>query len=352
MIEALHIVDETVRPDMLDQLELLAAPNERILSVGPPPARLIGRAQPVHCTLGLPRMAGWRMRRRLGDAQVICAWSARALPAGRELALSTGHAMVYSIPAAPADAEARKALSEAVGPGLLNVIVPTDHARGRLIAAGLPGRFCHVAPPAAMPPEDPADARRAVRKALAIPDGAKLLVSPDPFVRYVGHEYASWSHAILRHIPLELRLAFPSRGPMEEHYRFFAATTGFDDEVFFTDGRLPAVDVIAAADVVVLAQTRDVGSCMMAAAMASGVAIAVSGAGSLTELSDGGACAMAMGTGPRATSAGLLKLVEDDSLAASLGGAAAAKARERFAPAVVAERLQEIYATAMETKAF
>jgi len=368
MIEAVHIIDEGIRPDMLGQLELLAEPGERIVSAGPPPGEHAGRACPepvdgacpelvervesVHCTMGSPRLAGWRMRDRVGDAQVICAWSDKALLAGRELALTTGRAMVYLVPAAPTDANARKVLAEAVGPGLLNVIAPTRFARSRLVAMGLPERFCHVLPPAALAPEDRAAARRKVRRALEIPDGAKLLVSPDPFVRHAGHEYASWAHAMLRHIPLELRLAFPSSGVMEEHYRFFAATTGFDEEVFFTHGRLPAAEVIAAADVVVLPQTRDCGAAMMASAMAAGVAVAARGAGSLGELAGGGSFALAMAAGPRATSAALLQLIEGEALSARLGQAAEARAGEAFEPTVVTHGLQEIYARAIETKAF
>jgi len=303
--------------------------------------------------MGSARLAGWRMRDQAGDAPIVHAWSQRALLAGRELALATGRAMVYSVPAAPAEPADMEDLRKAVGPGLLNVVAPTRFAVGRLVAAGLPERFCHTVAPAARPlsAADAADARGRVREALGIGGGVKLLVSPDPFVRGAGHEYASWSHAILRHIPLELRLAFPSAGPMEEHFRFFAATTGFDEEVHFTQGRLAAAEVIAAADFAVFAQERDCGPMTMASAMAAGVPVAASGAGSLVELADGGRCGLLMGTGPRQTSAGLLKLVSDDSLAADLARSAAQAAQILFTPATVAAKLQEVYAKAMETKA-
>ena len=179
----------------------------------------------------------------------------------------------------------------------------------------------------------------------------KLLVAPDPFVRYAGHEYASWSHAILRHLPLELRLAFPSSGPMEDHVRFFAHTTGFDNEVHFTHGRFTIEQVIAAADIAAFPQTRDVGTARLAAAMSAGRAIVASGIGGMAELAPDGEAALLSGIGPRETSAALMRLAEDDELARRLGRAASLRAGELFDGRAAAARLQAIYAAALETKA-
>ena len=133
MIEALHIVDNRARPDILEQLDMLAGAGERILSAGPPPAGMTRPVKPVHCTMGSARLAGWRMRELAGTAQVIHAWSAQALWAGRELALATGRALVLTIPAAPTTPDDWKTLRQAVGPGLVNVVAPTDFARRQLI---------------------------------------------------------------------------------------------------------------------------------------------------------------------------------------------------------------------------
>ena len=214
MIEALHIVDDLARPDVLEQLDMLAGAGERIISAGPPPAGLAHRpVEPVHCPMGSARLGGLRMRDLAGNAQVIHAWSTKALLAGRELALATGRAMVLTIPASPTNEDDWKLLSQAVGPGLVNVVVPTDFARRQLIAAQLPGRFCHVLPPAASPPTEANEARKKVRGGLGLAEEAKLLVAPDPFVRHAGHENASWSHAILQHASLDTKLIIPSSGP-------------------------------------------------------------------------------------------------------------------------------------------
>jgi len=351
MIEALHIVDSSTRPDMLEQLDILAGANDRVLSAGPPPQGLARPVTPVHCTMGSSRLAGWRMRDQAGSARIIHAWSQQALWAGRELALTTGRAMVLSIPAAPTTPADWETLRQAVGPGLLNVVVPTDFACRRLITAGLPPAFCHVLAPAARVLDNADEARGRVREALGIGGDTKLLVAPDPFVRYAGHEYASWSHAILRHVPFELRLAFPSSGPMEDHVRFFAHTTGFDNEVHFTHGRFTVEQVIAAADIAAFPQTRDVGVVYLSAAMAAGRAIAASGVGGMTELAPDGQAALLSGTGPRETSAALMRLAEDDELARRLGRAARERAGELFEPIAAAARLQAIYAAAMENKA-
>ncbi len=351
MIEALHIVDSRTRPDMLDQLDMLAGADDLVFSAGPPPPGMARPVKPVHCTMGSSRLAGWRMRDLAGSGKIIHAWSQEALWAGRELSLTTGRAMVLSTPAAPTSPGGWKSLRQAVGPGLLNVVVPTDFARRRLIAGQLPPAFCHVLAPAARTLDNADQARRTVREALGVDGNTKLLVAPDPFVRYAGHEYASWSHAILRHAPLELRLAFPSSGPMEDHVRFFAHTTGFDDEVYFTHGRFSVEQVIAAADIVAFPQMRDVGAICLCAAMAAGRAIAASGVGGMAELAPDGLAAVLSGAGARETSAALIRLADDDQLALRLGRAASERAGELFEPGAVAARLQAIYAAAMETKA-
>ena len=168
MIEALHIVDDCARPDMLDQLDMLAGAGERVLSAGLPPAGLARPVKPVHCTIGSARLAGWSMRELAGSAQVIHAWSPQALWAGRELALATGRALVLTIPAAPTTRDGWKTLRQAVGPGLVNVVAPTDFARRQLIAGQLPARFCHALLPAARALAGPDEARAEVRRALGI----------------------------------------------------------------------------------------------------------------------------------------------------------------------------------------
>jgi len=237
-----------------------------------------------------------------------------------------------------------------VGPGLLNVAAPTDFARRQLIAAQLPARFCHVLPPAAKALARPDEARAEVRRALGVEASTKLLVAPDPLVRYAGHEYASWSHAILRHVPLDMRLAFPSSGPMADHVRFFAHTTGFNAEVHFTHQRFSVAQVIAASDITVFPQTRDVGVFTIAAAMAAGRTILASDLAPIAELTGDGEAATLIEPGPRETAAALLELAEDDDFARRLGRTARDRAARMFDPSAVAAKLQAIYAVALETK--
>ncbi len=350
MIEAMHIVDGLARPDVLEQLDMLAGADDRVFSVGPSPSGLAHPVKPVHCPMGSARLGGLRMRDLVGSAQIIHAWSPKALHAGRELALATGRAMVLTIPASPTTREDWKVLSQAVGPGLVNVVVPTDCTRRQLIAAQLPERFCHILPPAARTLAQAGQIRSEVRETLGIDEDTKLLTAPDPFVRYAGHEHASWSHAILRHALVDMKLAFPSSGPMADHVRFFAHTTGFDEEIHFTDGRFSVAEVLAASDIAIFPQTRATGVFALAAAMAAGLAILASNLDPMVELTGNGKVAVLAEPGPRETAAGLLKLADDDDLARRLGQAARDRAERMFDPAGVAEQLQTIYAAALETK--
>ena len=137
---------------------------------------------------------------------------------------------------------------------------------------------------------------------------------------------------------------------MEDHVRFFAHTTGFDEDVHFTTGRFSDAEVLAASDIAVFPQTRGVGVFTLASAMAAGLGILVSNLGSIIELTGGSQAAVLTEPGPRETAAGLLELADDDDLARRLGREARDRAARMFDPPDVAKKLQSIYSAALETK--
>jgi hypothetical protein len=336
--DVLNIVDATTRPDMLRQLTLLAGTGERVISAGPPPpleAAAGVHVVPVHCPMGSPQLAGLRMRPHAAGAGLIHAWSLPALLAGRELSLATGLPLLASLPCA-GRADQVEALRSAIGPGLLAVTVPSRQAQDKLLAAGLPERFVHLLPPAAGAIADRQALRERTRRELGIAEGAPLIVAPDPLVRYAGHKFASWTHAIVRYVPegQAAKLLLPGSGKFFEAVRFFAGTTGFPDEVFLTEDRLTAAAGLAAADVAVLFHEREVGPLALAETMAAGLPIAATTVPELAECApDGQAAILAEPGDPRTATAALLRLLGEPDLAARLARDAQARAAELFDPA-------------------
>ena len=182
----------------------------------------------------------------------------------------------------------------------------------------------------------------------------RLIVAPDPLVRYAVHKFASWTHAIVRYA-LEgqaINLLLPSSGDYFDAVRFFAATTGFPGEVFLTEDRLTTPAALAAADVAVLLHERETGPLALAEAMAAGLPIAASSVAELAEYAPDGQAAVLCEPGdPRTATAALLRLMDEPDLASRLGRAAAALAAEQFDPARVRGVLGQIRLAVVEGRA-
>lgn len=312
------------------------------------------------------------MRDLAGRAEMIHAWSSRAGVAARTLARWTGRPAVLSWPSLPSR-EDLSLLSRLAGragrasrPGrsirssrAVRIIVPTEVAKTALLWAGIDDSAVSVlAPPAASYDQaDVADRRRRLRAAMGIGPDQRLLVAPAEMMPGAGHKYACWAHAIVRQIVADVLLLMPCDGPSGERVRYFAGTTGYDDEIFFRedcpaefagpDGRLARIDALAAADVVLFLGQRDTGLSALAEAMSAGRAIAASNTPDTAECVPAGqAGLLSPACDPRAAAANVLKLVEDRRLAAELGAAARRLADERFAVPAAKARLAEIYAAA------
>lgn len=330
MAGILHIIDARTSGDRLDQLRLLAEADEAVVSAGPPPAYpafdLPVAAQ--HRPLGLAALSGWRMRNLANDAEIVQSWSADALEAAVMLRNIRAPRVLHSLPGMPRGRDLARVVKLAQK-RRLHAALPTAAARGALIAAGAPAEVVQVLPPAApKPPADVNARRQAVRAALGVKDNDVLMAAPAEMTRWAGHKYASWSHAIVRQILENLRLLLPGGGPADRYVRFFAATTGYDPEVFFTGGQFSRADCLAAADIACFLDERESGVSALVEAMAAGSAIIASATPDHLELlgEDSQAALLASPGDPRTASAALLKLTEDPDLRRRLGEGARSKA--------------------------
>ena len=350
MSSVLHIIDRETPAEVLGQLSLLADDGDIIASAGPtPPSGTFDLpVRSVHCPLGLGRLAGWCMDDLAAQAEIIHAWSSKAAMAARTLARLFKLPPLLSLPYVPSE-KAAGALLPMTRKAGFGLTVPTQAARNLLLRAGFDDSSVHVLPPPARPLDDAEaeDRRRRTRQALGVGDGQHLLVVPSEMIRQAGHKYASWAHAILRQMLSGVLLLMPGGGPVEKRVRFFAATTGYNDEVFFTEESLSRQDVLSAGDIALFLSSGQTGITALAAAMAAGVAIVASNTPEHAECAPHEIAALLCPPrDPRAAAAAILQLIENPKLAHRLAAGGRDRARQAFDPDRCRQRLAEIYAAA------
>jgi len=247
MPNVLHVIDADTPRDALDQLALLADERGRIVSIGPPPnTRRDLTVASVRRPLGSAVLAAHDLRRVALEPDVVHAWSPAAAQAARRAARAAGCGLVISLVTGRAvEAGSLGPLFKRLCTGRqrATLTVPTEHSRRVLLNRGLPAEAAAVLPPAAEPIGDRDARRRRTREQLGLGNRAVLLVAPAQMTRWAGHKYAAWVHGILRQIVDHVRLMLPGSGPVAQHVRFFANTTGYDDEVGgLRHGRRPRAD--------------------------------------------------------------------------------------------------------------
>lgn len=352
MARVLHIIDRNTPRDCLEQLTMLAGPDDAIVSIGPPPrlpgpdaagAKLPVRA--VHVPMGFAALAGRRreMKELAGGVEVIHAWSVSAAAAG-ELA-AEGQAVLLTLSHVPAP-EKLDAVLEGLSRHALRVTVPTEAAAQILKSAGAHEETVHVlAPPAALiDPSEAAQRRNGMRKALNLSDDEQLIVAPGEMTMGSGHKYASWVHAILRRIFPGVRLIMPSGGPQLESVKSFAASTGYGADQLMPGEEFALLDALAAADVAVFFHERQCHVSAVAAAMAAALPIAATATAGVAEcVGDGEAAVLVPARDPRAGSAAVTRLITEADFAGRLGAAARERAERLFDPQHWRAKLEEIY---------
>jgi len=349
MTAVLHVIDQSTPRDLLVQLGMLSGPDDTIVSVGPQPhgwGSALSAVQ-VRRGLGPAAGAGKPLGRLAPRAGLVHAWSSAPARPGRVAADILGVPLVVSLSTA-AGAKGLGAMLDEIlaAPEKAIITVPTEASRG-VLARGRrgEGEVVQVLAPASEPIDDAPKLRKQTRDRLGLKDDQPLLAAPGEMTRQAGHKYASWMHAILRHILPDVCLLLPGGGPAEQFVRNFAATTGFDEEVFLTGGRFSPGDVLAAADVVLFLNERDTGVGDLAAAMSAGVPIVASETPDFAEIiSDGTSGLLVAPRDPRVQSAAVIRLIEEGDLARRLGRAAAKHAKTHFQPALCRQRLGQIYA--------
>ena len=343
MARAIHIIGADTPADMLAQAAALALPRETIVSIGRAPqhGQFDRETVSLRAPLGSAALAGLQLRKLIGDADVLHAWSlvaadtARWAAGGRSVLLSLAHLRGIH--------QADVAIS-GVFDGLWTMTVPTDAQRRELITLGLDPERVFVLPPVAGPNGNATGRRSSARGELGLDNGQFLLAAGGEMVHANGHKQACWAHAMARILTDHTRLVFPGSGPARGAIEAFARSTGYGSEIFFTAGSLSPPDVLAAADAAIFLQRHDCGVGAQAAAMACGLPILASNRPEIADCAPHGRAALLSPPGDmRQAADNLLTLGRDAKLRERLGREASILAAERFAPDIAASTLRSIY---------
>ena len=347
MPNVVHILDAAIPADALAQLLAIQGAQERIVSLGAAPTRLAGEgktakilpAKGLHATRALIHAAR--------DADVLHCWSWPSLPTAVAAAKSLRAKRVVSLPALPTDRAARGALPWAITESGATLTLPTQAARNALLESRLDPNRVRVLPPVASAC-DPAPATRArVRAELGVPDEAVLLVAPAEMLHHAGHALASWAHAVNRLMHLPCHIWFPGTGAAQRSVRFFAHTTGFDDDVHFTGETYRRDEIEAAADIALFLYEKDLGLTRVAEALAAGLCVLAAPTDDLQEILRHDETAwLVRDTTPQQVAAGLLVLLDHPAQQQRLARAGRDYAQNTFTPAQARDALKKIYALA------
>ena len=359
MPEILHIIDANAGWDMLRQLSTITLPRETIASLGVAALEpsLQGRVVAVHRPLGLDALAS--PQKTLAHADVVHVWSITALDAADSWACHYQCPLVLSLPCLPQQKKVKKLLEyfprRAEGrhlPGKkFTITVPDQPTLDAMLKAGFPNESLRLLPP---PQDDisnrPAN-REKVRAELELAATDILLLGGGEMVRQAGQKFAIWAHAILRQVIPNIRLILPGGGNHADSVKYFAGTTGYDSEIYFTQNRYTFEEVLAASDIATFLFDSDCGLAALAGAMQAGLPIVASEVPqikytlSCTDVPGGtGYCGLLVPPEiPRQGAAAVLELIEKPRLAGKLGQAAKQNAARLFSRQKSRQILDSIY---------
>jgi glycosyltransferase involved in cell wall biosynthesis len=188
------------------------------------------------------------------------------------------------------------------------------------------------------------------RERMGLEDQRPLVLLPGRLVRQKGHACALRASEALWSKGMNFLLAFAGRGPLQDELQATVARSPFKDRVRFLGvlDHQQFLEVMRAADVVIMPSTHEGFGIVGAEAMALGRALIASDIGPLREL------VLNQQTGvlvppeqPALWARAIGELLEDSALRSRLGGAATAAARSRFGSDRIAAATLEVYRAAL-----
>jgi glycosyltransferase involved in cell wall biosynthesis len=183
-----------------------------------------------------------------------------------------------------------------------------------------------------------------VREELGIPDHAPVVGTVANFRHTKGHGYLLRAASLVREAVPDVRFLLVGQGPLEAEVRREVARLGLDQTVIFAGFREDVPRLTAAIDVFALSSVHEGLSIALMEAMALAKPPVVTRVGGLPELvEDRRSGLLVPPADAPALATGILTLLQDPALRASLGRAAQRRAADFDIRSAVA-RMEEVYA--------
>ena len=160
-----------------------------------------------------------------------------------------------------------------------------------------------------------------------------------------GYEYLFPALKQVRaHAGRPVRLLVAGTGPFEPAYRDLVRALGVDDMVSFLGFRRDIADLMAAADVLVLASVAEAFGLALTEALYLGTPIVATRAGGIPEIvRDGTDGLLVPPADPAALAGAILALVRDDGLRRQLAGRGRDRMIDRFGFELMVRQYEQVY---------
>lgn len=227
--------------------------------------------------------------------------------------------------------------------GADRVVAATQSEATRYELLGVTADRIEVIPPGvspAPPPPDPA----AFRKALDIPEGARLVIAAGGFDAAAGLRSAVWAFDVVKYVAPDAYLVLVGDGPERGRSERFARELGFDDyRVRFAGVRPDVPALLGLAEVVWVTQTRG-GVNLALEAMAAGRPVVAWRTPDMAEVVEGSVTGRLVPADDRVgLAASTRELLTDPELAVRLGAAGRARVAERHSVSAMTDRYARLY---------
>lgn len=226
----------------------------------------------------------------------------------------------------------------------LVLVASSGTLRRALLAAGADPQRCALIRPAIDFVRLSQARRPAIRRELALPDGAPTLLTPAPPTRPGGHYYALWAAGLLQQLLNDLRIILPGASPQRHRLLRFAENFNRRQMVLAPPHDRHFADLLAAADVLLAPAVGNVPTNALAWAMAAGLPIVASAVPAITEIITSGRNGLlARPATTMELTAHVLSLFHDQQLRRRLTDAARNHAHQLFSPAHCLQNYLRLY---------
>jgi starch synthase (maltosyl-transferring) len=269
-----------------------------------------------------------------------------AVRAGVPVRISTIHNSVYAYDVSPTKQHLYAAAERRTAAWATRIIAVSDGIASELINRyGIDPAKVVVIPNGIEPDRlQPTRTRAAVREELGIDASVPLVLQIGRLTPQKGYDLLIAAMPAVRERHPEVRLLCVGDGPDLELLEALAASHHMENRIYFAGHREDVPDLLAAADLIVLASRSEGMPYSLLEAMGMGMAVVATRIGGIAEVvEDETTGVLVPAESPPALASAIIDLLGDEPRRARLGSAARSVVMQRFTAAATAESVVELY---------